>query len=157
MYSHHEHNRSKVGKCIGLRFNCETLSNEGKLSISFVKILERIVFSRLSPLFYLWNHWCVFWTVWPFVINLHPTVKEVPPLPAWKQNFLAERGVSQTEDWQDGSGTFTAQETSLQSPPLTNVVLRFCSQRQWWFWNSPASSNPCSSMGPLGGALGCFF
>lgn len=53
MYLHHEHNCSKVGNCVRLHFHCETLSKEAKLSILFVKILERIVFSKLSPSFYL--------------------------------------------------------------------------------------------------------
>lgn len=38
-----------------------------------------------------------FTEVWPFVINLHLTIEEAPPLPARKQDFLAEMGVKQIE------------------------------------------------------------
>lgn len=74
-------------------------------------------------------------------------------------SLLSEMGANHMEGWRDGSGTFTILKTffSHRPPPLTQVVLWFCSQRQRWFWDSPASSDPCSSMWPLGVGLGCFF
>lgn len=82
------------------------------------------MFSKLSPLFYLWNHWCVLWNIWPFALNLPPTIQEAPPVPAWKQDFLAEMGVSKIEGWQNECDTLTTWETflSLQPPPLAKAV-----------------------------------